>query len=249
MTTIRQLITDALRESGVVAVGDSPEAEEHEEALRHMQRLLDSLFGSELGEHLQSINYGVAGLSNPSALFEDASMNIDSFHIPENVRLILNVDADKTLYLHPNPMDGARLGIIDNGGNLSSNNIVLNGNGRKIEDAASVTLSTDALAREWFYRADQGKWVRVTDVAAEDESPLPRAFDDLLTTLLAFRLNPRYGAESGASLVTTLAEMRKRFRARYRQEIEHESEIGLIYLPSNRYAYYTLTNNRFNRGR
>jgi hypothetical protein len=64
MTTIRQLITDALRESGILEVGVAPDAEETEEALRHMHRLLRSLFGNELGERLKSVNFGTASISN-----------------------------------------------------------------------------------------------------------------------------------------------------------------------------------------
>lgn len=233
MTTIRQLITDAMRESGILAVGVSPDAEEHTEALRHMHRLLRSLFGNELGERLKSANYGSSNMANPYGTAEDMSADIEASYIPSNCRLVLNNSEAATLYLHPQPQDGARLSVVDSKGNLATYNIILNGNGRQIEDATSVTLSTNFLNRDWFYRADLAKWVRVTDPDADDESPLPMEFDDYLTTLLAFRLNPRYGAETHVNLIETRRDFRSKFRARYRQIVEEMVEDGLLFLPSN----------------
>lgn len=246
MTSIRQLITDGLREAGIVEIGTSPSAEEHEEGLRQIRRLLKSLFGNELGDKLQNIGYGSSNLVNSFALAEDLSADIESAYVPANCRLIFNNDRAATLYLHPNPQDGARLGVVDSRGNLATYNIVLNGNGRKIEDGSSVILSTNDLNREWFFRADLGEWVRITDPEAEDESPLPSEFDDLLTTLLAFRLNPRYGAETSANLVETLRNIKSKFRSRYRQTTEEMVDLALIYLPSSR--NYLSFQFDFNRG-
>jgi hypothetical protein len=233
LTTIRQLITDAMRESGILAVGVSPDAEEHEEALRHVHRLLRALFGNELGERLRTVNYGSSNLTNSFAVAEDMAPDIESSYVPSNCRLILNNTEASTVYLPPNPQDGARIAVVDNRGNLATYNLILNGNGRQIEDASSVTLATNLLNREWFYRADLAKWVRVTDPDADDESPLPLDFDDYMTTLLAFRLNPRYGAETSANQMATLGELRRKFRARYRQSNEEMVEDGLLFLSSN----------------
>lgn len=234
MTTIRQLITDAMRESGILEVGVAPDAEEQEEALRHMHRLLRSLFGNELGDRLKSVNYGSSGMVNTYGIAEDVSADIEGVYVPANCRLVLNLSEAATLYLHPRPQDGTRLAVVDSKGNLASYNIVLNGNGRQIEDATSVTLSTNSLNREWFYRDDLAEWVRVTDPAVDDQSPLPMEFDDYLITLLAFRLNPRYGAETSANHMSTLGELRRKFRARYRQVTEEMVDDALLLLPSNK---------------
>ena len=162
MTSIRQLITDGYRESGIIAVGVSPDAEEHEEGLRQIRRLLRSLFGNELGEPLRSINFGSSGLTNPYSTGEDMSGAIESRYVPENYRLLFNNDSVTTLYLHPNPVDGARLGVIDRLGNFATINVTLNGNGRDIEGSSSLVLATNSLNRDWFFRADLGDWVRVT---------------------------------------------------------------------------------------
>lgn len=251
MTTIRQIVTDALREANVVAVGGSPEADVLDEAVRRLQNLYRSLFGYELGEQMQPWTYGTNGLTNSYAKALDMSSDVDSVFVPSNIRLILNIDETSTLYLNPEPEDGARFAVIDNGANLATYNVTLNGNGRKIELTNTVTLNTNSLNREWFYRADLGNWARVTDLDADAESPLPAEFDDFLITLLAFRLNPRYGAKNAVEMIEVLKRMRKQFRARYRQTNEQTSEDGLLHLSSNYRGYYgTGVYNRikFNRG-
>lgn len=233
MTTLRQIIIDALREANVVAVGETPDADVHAEALRRLQNIIRSLFGNELGEQLRTL--------------DDEDLE-GAEHLPVNARIVFNLGAAKTWDMYDNPRDGARFAVIDNGGNFATYNLTLNGNNRQIELADSVTLNTDAVNREWFYRADLGNWARVTDLTANDESPLPSEFDDYLITLLAYRLNPRYGAESSPTLVDTLTRMKRQFRARYRQEHEQDSEDALLLLPSN-YRYYLGYSDDFYRGR
>lgn len=236
MTTLRQIIIDAHREAGVTASGEVPDADQLVEAMDRLNNIIKRLFGNELGERLQSINLGIEGLTNSYAIAEDETNNVTSVYIPSNVRLMLNLSTGVNLYLPPNPQDGARVGVIDNAGNLSSANLIINGNGRKIESADSVTLSTDGLKREWFYRADLGDWTRIIDLVIGDESPLPSDFDDLLITLLAFRLNPRYGAETSQNMAEVMRQVRSQLRARYRQVVEIGSEDGIVILPSNPYS-------------
>jgi hypothetical protein len=232
MTTIRQIIIDAFRETGILGVDEEPDADQFAEGLRRINVLYDSLFGSELGEPLITRNYGKAGLTNVYGQAEDISLEVTSVYLPTNTRLILNLDNSATVYLDPNPRDGARIGVIDSKDNLATYNVVLNGNGRNVESTSSITLATNSLNRTWFYREDLGNWVRVSDLVAGDSSPFPNEFDDLLTTMLAFRLNPRYGAETSTEMIEVLKRMRKMFRARYRQIREEGSEPGLYRLSS-----------------
>ncbi len=215
MTTIRQLITDGYRESGIIAVGASPDAEEHEEGLRQIRRIIRSFFGHELGENLITID----------------DTDVEDY-VPENSRVVFNSLGPVSVYLHPDPADGARFGFIDRAINFSNYPLTINGNNRSIEAADDILIDTDGANQEYFYRQDLANWVRITDPDADDESPFPSEFDDLLTTALAFRLNPRYGAETTMNLMEILSMMKKRFRARYRQETEMDSEIGLLLLPS-----------------
>lgn len=234
MTLISQILTDAYRDSGIIAIDDTLDSDKQTEGLRVLNRLYKSLFSHELGEPLTDINYGKIDLNNAYAKALDYSGEIDSAYVPANYRVILNIDAAKTLYLPPDPQDGARFAVKDNAGNLATYNVTVNANGRQIEDADTVVLSTNSLSRQWFYRADTGNWVRVADLAVVDQSPLPEEFDELLILILALRVNPRHGAEMSSGSIEALKRIRKQFRARYKQNTEQDSELGLYRLPSNK---------------
>lgn len=249
MTTIRQIVTDALREGNVIAVGDTPPDTEFDEALRRIQTIISGLYGSVVGEPLKDVSFGDTGLVNSFAKNLDASPFIAASYVPLNVRLIFNNDVTSTIYLHPTPQDGSRLSVIDNGGDFSTHNVTVNANGRKIESASSVILSTAALNRSWFYRADLGQWVRISDLIADDESPFPREFDDLLITTLAVRLNPRFGIDTKKETAAVLGQMRTMFRARYKQKIEQPVEIGLLRLRGNRLISDLSSEDLFDLGR
>lgn len=234
MTTIRQIISDAYREAGITAIDETIDSDKFAEGLRRFNVLFNSLFENELGEELINYNYGQGGLTNASALVQDSSSEIDSAYVPANARLYLNLDEATTLYLPPNPRDGARVAVVDNRGNLATYNVVLNGNGRRIEGSSSVTLSTNSLTRHWFYRADTGNWVKVTDFVDGDSSPFPSEFDDFLITMLAIRINARHGAVTSPETVEAFKRSRRQFRSRYRQVKEMASEFALLKLPSTR---------------
>lgn len=247
MTTLRQIITDAFREGGIIAVGDVPEADSHVEALRRLENLISSIIGSELGEDLTDVTFGQHNVENVYGKGQDSSVEINQTYVPSNVRLIFNTNTANTVYLAPKPRDGARLAVVDNADNFATYNTIIDANSRSIEDAASVTLNTNGLVREWFYRADLSNWVRVTDLTAESESPFPSKYDDLLVTMLAVRLNPRYGAETSPEMMDTLTRLRRQFRAQYRQTRQVGVEEGLLRL-GGRYGFYSSRDGAFDIG-
>lgn len=246
---LSELVTKGLREAGIIEVGENPEAAEYEEAADRLRNLISSLLGYELGEPLKAVNYGQSGLTNPYAKALDQSANIQSIYVPANARLVFNIGVATTVYLNPNPDDGARFGLIDNGGNFATYNVTVNGNGRKIETTNTVVLNSNSQNREWFYREDLANWVRVDTIGDSDIPPLPPEFDDFLITLLAFRLNPRYGAETSQEMTVVLKDMKKKFQSRYRQKTEVGSEDGLVLLTSNPWDQWTSFNSSaFPRG-
>jgi hypothetical protein len=84
------------------------------------------------------------------------------------------------------------MAAVDALGNFASSNLTINGNGRLIEGATSVTLNVNGTARQWMYRADTGNWVRISSLAAGDEMPFPQEFDDYFQVRLALRLVSRH---------------------------------------------------------
>lgn len=252
MTTIRQIVVDAFREGGITQVGVTPEADEFDEGLRKVQTIVSGLYGNEMGAPLVSVNYGNSGLVNPYAKEQDLSPEIDSGYVPVNLRLMVNIDTPKTVYLDPNPQDGARLSIVDVAENFETNTFTVDANGRRIESETSVTLNTDGDNKEWFYRADLGEWTLISNLTANSQSPFPSEYDDFLITLTAMRLNPRYQAQTAPETIDALNRTRKSFRARYKQVTEMAVEEGLRRMSSNKFWLSntpSLSNHMFARGR
>ncbi len=250
MSTLREIVTDGYRDAGLIAVGDTPEADQFDEGLRKLEIIINSLLGNQASDKLESLSYGVSGLVNTYAKGLDRSDEVDSRYAPTGVRVVFNNAEAKTIYLHPNPQDGARFAVIDNTGNFATFNVILSGNGRKIESAATVTLSTNSLQREWIYRSDLGSWQRITDLEAESESPFPADFDDYLAILLAMRMNPRYGEATSQESMMFMRRYENQFRSRYRQTVQPELEEGLLRNGDYRWGHrrYGGNNDRFNLG-
>jgi len=151
--------------------------------------------------------------------------------VPKNTRLMLNLDSAVQVYLPPDPNDGTRFAVIDVAGALSATNLTVNGNGRNIEGVSTLVLNEDGMAREWFYRADTGNWVRTTPLIEGDTAPFPEEFDDFFITMLAIRLNPAYGVALDGQSQQALQRARTQMRARYRQEIPTEGQMALQRMP------------------
>lgn len=205
MSLASTIITAAYRESNVIPIVSTPSANEIAEGLGRLNTLILSTVGNEAGNELHDITVGGT---------YDQSQFISTW-IPDNSRLILNLASTRTFSLHPQPYDGQRVAIVDTAGNLSSNNLILSGNGRSIEGATSVTLNTNSLSRQWLYT--NGNWARITSLAASDTMPLDEAFDDYFITMLALRLNPRHGATMSQESMAALDRQRSIIRARYRR--------------------------------
>jgi hypothetical protein len=248
MTTALTIISDALRESGILPLGGTPDADMQEEGLRRLNVLLSSFFGSEIGEKLSSASVGINGLTNSYAVIRDSSQRIETSFAPSNVRLYCNLSTAKTLFLDPSPQDGARTAVVDSSSNFSTFPLTLNANGRKIEGSSTVELNTSGDSREWFYRADLGTWLKITGLALTDPLPLPTEFEDVIIAYLTIRLNPRYGQGTSAELNETLRRIKAQFKARYTQSREMPSEPGLQIRPNYPQNMQSPSADTFNRG-
>jgi hypothetical protein len=219
MTLVSDIIQQAYRESNLIPLGASPSSAQSTEALNRLNPLIMASIGTAAGDEFQDINYGGD---------YDQSDVIDEW-VPDNARLLLNLTAAVTLQLDPEPYEGQRLAIADVGSNLATYNLILDGNGRNVEGAATLTLSTDDLTRQWMYRGDTGNWVRIAPLETSDEMPFPVDFDDFFVITLAARINPRYGQELSAESIDALRGARSRLRARYRRKtFDINTDPGLV---------------------
>ena len=247
MTTVSQIISDAYRESNLIAIGAEPTAAEQTEALRLLNRVVMSLFGNEMGDPLEILPFGKGNIQTKDSVpvYMD---DLTSYYVPGNTRLLCNLEEPVEASLDPNPRDGCRLSVVDASGNLDTNSLTLYGNGRLIENASSLTLDTAGLSREWFYRDDLGSWVRLADLAIDDESPFPSKFDDLLIGKLSIKIAPRQGIALDPMTQVSLVQAEKKFRAQYKQTTEVPVEQGLLRLTSAKNWGWSGTSTAFNRG-
>jgi hypothetical protein len=129
------------------------------------------------------------------------------------------------------------MAIADAGNNLRDTQPHINGNGRLIEGATSVTLNVNGTARQWMYRADTGNWVRISSLAAGDEMPFPQEFDDYFQVRLALRLVSRHSTSLAPESQLALRRAETQLRARYRRPRGQQDMGTLGLLNSNRYGF------------
>jgi len=232
MALVYEIIKDAYREANLIPITQSPTLDEQAEALRLLNRFVRSVFGNESGDKLQSLAVGINNVTTTASL--PTYTFTGSNYAPLNSRLVVNITTPSTVNLHPDPEDGARIAVVDATGNFNTNAFTLNGNGRKIENSSSLTLTTASILKEWFYRADQGNWAAISDLSLNDIFPFPLEFEDMFVIGLATRLNPRNGVSMDEQAIMNFRRMRNLFRSRYSQSIQADSEDGLLRLSGTR---------------
>lgn len=218
MTLTLKIITDAYRESNLIALGAEPKPAQVTEALDRLNVIVSGVYGFEVGEPLVDWRVGNEDTARPVEFIWDKER---WSYPPANVRLVADSAEAQDVWLLPYPSDGARVGIVDPAGRLSTAPITIRANGRTIAGANEFVADVDNLIRIWLYRADLGEWVVLTSLTGDpaEEFPFPSEFDDFFITRLAMRLNPRYGRSMSDLSVAELNDIQSRIRARYRQTV------------------------------
>lgn len=232
MALVHEIIKDAYREANLIPITQSPTPDEQAEALRLLNRFVRSIFGNEAGDKLQSFTVGSLNVVTTSQLpiFDFTTPN----YVPLNARLMANISAATQVNLHPDPEDGSRVAVVDVAGNFNTFNLTLRGNGRGVDTATTAVLDTASLRKEWFYRADLGSWMAITDLMISDTFPFPLEFEDLFVIGLALRLNPRNGVSLDDQSLTRYKRQLGIFKSRYTQTSPQCSESGLLYLTTHK---------------
>lgn len=247
MTLVSDIIRDAYRESNLIAIGTEPSGAQSEEALKLFNRFIASVYGNEAGEPLQPFIVGKKNIERPQGYpWYDPVPYAGQWFVPKNVRLILNLTSPLTVYLDPNPEDGQRFAIQDKAGNLGTNNLTIEGNGRTIVGQDSYTANTNDVNVQFFYEANSGDWRIVSPLKETDIFPFSSEFEDMFVIGLALRLNPRNDIMLDQQSMEVFKRAYRQFTARYSQSIETGSELGLI--DRNRLYWYVDPTAEFNTG-
>ncbi len=225
MTVASAIGFQALRESNIIGINATPTDPQAAEALSRLNNIVSSSLGWEVGEPLLDWPVGTVGV-DPCNWPGWSAYRWQRPH--PNVRLVVNHDSAETITLPAYPDDGARLALIDVGQNLATYPLTLNADGRRIEDQTSLTLNTNGESRTWLYRADLGNWIRTDTLLADSELPFPPEFDDAFITMLAMRLNPRYGRSIAQETVAAMERSVGQLRARYSQRVVTPADIGVL---------------------
>lgn len=237
MTLASSIITDAYRETNLTPMAGAPSTTQVTEGLARLNNIILSSLGYEINDELRDLNYG--GDYDQS--------NYVSTWVPDNTRIVFNLTVAATVTLSPQPYDGQRFAIVDASGNFATYNLTIDANGRSIEAADTVTISTNDTVKQWMYRADTGNWVVLTSLLSSEELPFPEEFDDYFILMLALRLSPRYGQSLRPESVTRLTKMASKLRSRYRRkDYDLITDPGLL---GPEQTYWTTGLDAFNRGR
>lgn len=232
MTLVSTIIRDAYRQSNLIGINAAVTDAQNDEGLRYLNRILKASYGNDASEALQQLPLGQENISRPQGYPWYGNNPGGNWFVPKQAQLMCNITEPVAVFLHPDPNDGSRFGVSDIAGNFSTNNLVVFGNGRNIEDAPSITLNTDGVDRQWFYRQDTANWYKLTDLVLTDPLPFPEEFDDYFITLTATRLNPSYGAVLDPQSQSAFQKAKREFSARYHQVIQTPVELGLIRMPN-----------------
>lgn len=224
MTATLDIITDALRESNIIMLGAVPTAPQQTEALRLLNQVVSSVYGFEVGEDLTDWPIGTLSMNEPGTEWVESIWSRPR----ANVRLLWDSGTAQTVWLPYDLDDGARIAVVPVQQNLDTANLTLKGNGRLIADQQDLVVATNENLM-LMYRADLARWVRldpITDVEAD--FVFPPEFDAAFSTMLAMRLNPRYGRAMAAESAGWLERSLRQLRARYRQRRTVAVDIGLL---------------------
>lgn len=225
MTIASVILQAAYRENNLIPIGSNPTTAQTTEALAKLNRIIDGLFGNEAGEKLFEWPLPPPQRSAPVAAqwplapaAHDLPSNVWPYP-PGNVRLMSTVAVATTLYFQNLPNDGARVDLVDLGMSAA---LTINANGRLIESAAGVAVATLSFSsaaggKRWFYRSDIGTWVIVTTLISTDSLPFPKEFDDYFISELNIRICPAFGKTVKDSTAETRNRGLSKLKARYRQ--------------------------------
>jgi hypothetical protein len=237
MTRVADIIREGFRESQLLNEFQSATPTQTSLALARLQNVVSSAYGFEVGEPLSDWPVGTEGIHQPQGVLWQ-QLVWERPHI--NARLIAASADAQTIYLPARPYDGSRIALIDPASRLAAAPITLDAQGRTIEGAATYVGNTNGLTKIWFYRADLGNWAALTPLTLIGDFPFPPEWDDYFTTMLAMRVNPRYGRSMTQESLAALGRSLSMLQARYKQS----QSVGVSAALLNLSPHYNSGDNR-----
>lgn len=187
--TALDIIQSAQRMLGAIGQGDTASADEADEGLLALNRMINGMYGFQIGPMLTPATLGVSATG-------------------QSGRMYIVGSAAVTLTLPLNPRAGARVGFADGNVGLSGNNLTVARNGRLLEGAASnLTISTNSTTRSWFHRPDTANWVKETDLLITDSPFFPDNLIAYLPYMLAVYVSAEYADQNLTEAVAKRSQL------------------------------------------
>lgn len=219
MTVTLDIITQAHRESNLIAITATLTDAQQTEGLKKLSTLVSSVLGYEVGEGYRDWLVG----TDQDNLSWDSSRWA---HPIPNSRLLVTATDDQTIYMPRHPDNGARIQLVDCAV-AGARTITLDGSGFLIDGAATFSTNTAGFDIEWLWRADIGQWKRLNSLLIDSDMPFPDRYDSFFETMLAMRLNPRYGRTMDPQSAAVLQRASTQMRAAYRQRVATPAPLGV----------------------
>jgi hypothetical protein len=218
VTLVSDIITQGYRESNIIAITVQPTPTQVTEALARLDNLVLSALGDDIGYLMEDWNIqSTTSIKKPSGI-PLTTAHSASFTVPPNARLVCNLTAPMVVALDGQPQDGQRFAVVDARNTFVASALTVNPNGRKFDGEVGPAILNEAgLNAQWFYRSDIADWLRLAPLTADGQLPFPPEFDDYFVTMLAMRLNPRYGMTLNEQSTGRLAQQKTQIMRRYSQ--------------------------------
>ena len=183
---VRDVISRAMRLNGALASGDSPEADELNDAMLALNTMKRALFGTVIGTRLSPQD--LTGLTVTTSTTAPAN--------PRSGTRFGVVDANLNFATYN--LTIARNGRLVNGA------------------ATNLVLSTNGQAIRFWFRGDTGNWVEEADyVTANDTIEFPEGLIAYLPYMLAVAIVGEFGGELRQDVVAGAIEGRQAFARQY----------------------------------
>lgn len=197
MATLTDLAARALGELSLVVAGETPATEDAATALSVVLDLMTLLPEVGAGRDMQDREVTEACIAG------------------EDQRVLCQVGGI-TVTTPYDPRDGARFAVLP----IAGGTITVTPYRRTIE-GGSVSLSVTT-ATVWYYRADQGDWVKVTALESDDDSPYPPWCDLPIVHLAAEELAAQYERPLPPALIIKIEASRSKLRGRFGRPRERD---------------------------
>lgn len=206
MATAQETIVTGLQALKVLQLGQAPDTAKNTYCLRQLNNFIRDLKGFGASLPLQDVR--VSGSYTVTTQWPAVRLLCgggDTVTLPESSDIA------------PAIADGFRVEVVDAEETADSSSITIARNGALIAGAASnYTISTEGGAVSLMWRADQGNWQVMADLALTDNLPFPTDFDQGIA-LLAAETYTLFGQSLSRSDDERARRAEQRLRARYKK--------------------------------